>query len=141
MAASIRKRKCYFATLIIVEFARVSRLIERDFSRVGGEFMDPFLSETSHFASRRQEDTDNVAIDKEKCNDERGGDVSRAMLIKRIIFVTSKRRERIENKRKASWGTLTHHQKLIYGWGQQSRWSNCSFFILTFWILPIHCSE
>lgn len=42
MAASIRKWECYFATLIIVEFARVSRLIERDFSRDGGEFMDPF---------------------------------------------------------------------------------------------------
>lgn len=40
-----------------------------------------------------------------------------AMLIKRIIFVTSKRRERTENKRKASWETLTHHRKLIYGRG------------------------
>lgn len=45
------------------------------------------------------------------------GDVSRAMLIKRIIFVTSKRRERTENKRKASWKILTHHRKLIYGRG------------------------
>lgn len=40
MAVSIRKWECYFATLVIVEFAQVSRLIERDFSRVGGEFME-----------------------------------------------------------------------------------------------------
>lgn len=44
--------------------------------------MDPFLSETSHSASWRQEATDNVAIDKEKCNDERGGDAHKTDYIR-----------------------------------------------------------
>lgn len=116
MAAFMGERECYFSTLILSLNSLKSLEIDRKrrfFSSWRRVYGDPFSSETSHSASWRQEDTDNVAIDKGKCNDEKGGYVSRAMLIKRIILRVKD--ESIKKIRKTGWETLTHHRKLIYG--------------------------